>query len=137
MPRTTALAVSKIVEVDVSAGSLEEILAPFIETAVSILEDQCGESDYSEAKFELIERWLAAHFYVCALQPHTLSESAGPASSSYLFKTGYNLNQTRQGQQAMLLDSDGNLASWNQATIKGQSGIRIGIAWGGTSYDSE
>ena len=72
--RTTALAVSKIIQVDVGLGSdLESLLAPFIETASLLITDVCGKSEYTEAKFELIERWLAAHLYGC-FDPQLLSE---------------------------------------------------------------
>lgn len=131
--RTNAVAVSKIIQVDLGLGeSLESIMEPFIETANQMVTDICGASEYTEAKFELIERWLAAHLYGC-FDTQLLSETAGPVTAAYLWKTGYNLNQTRHGQQAMLIDTDGSLATWNQQTIRGTAGMRVGIKWAGSS----
>jgi hypothetical protein len=131
--RTTALAVSKVIQVDLGLGeSLESILEPFIETANQIVNDVCGACDYSDAKFELIERWLAAHFYGC-FDPQLLSETAGPVSAAYLWRTGPMLSQTRQGQQAMMLDTSGKLSTWNSQAVKGTGGQVVGVSWLGTS----
>ncbi len=132
--RTTPEAVAKIIEVDTSLRSLADILEPFIETASQVVTDVCGGSGYTDEKFELIERWLAAHFYGC-FDPQLQGETAGPVTATYFWKTGYVLNQTRQGQQAMLIDTDGSLARYNKQMIDGTAGRTTMFTWGGTEYD--
>ncbi len=132
--RTTAEKVVGIVDFDSNAGEAEVVLAPFIETAADLVDTHCVPQGLSDAKLELIERWLAGHFYAC-FTGQVLSETTGTVSATYLWKTGYMLNQTRQGQQAMIVDSSGALARWNQQTISG-SKLSLSVNWGGSKYDS-
>ena len=132
--RTTPEAVSKIIEVDISTRALADVLEPFIETASQVVTDVCGGSDYTDEKFELIERWLAAHFYG-VFDTQLQGETAGPVTATYFWKTGFILHQTRYGQQAMMIDTDGSLARLNKQLLDGTAGRTTSFTWGGTEYD--
>lgn len=123
MPRTSSTAVQGIIEVDEDAD-----LTPFIETANALVTEVCVPAGYDAARLELIERWLAAHFYA-VLAPRAIVEQVGSAGGGvreqYESKVDLGLSITRYGQQAMMLDTTGGLAALNQATIKGTArGIR-------------
>lgn len=105
--RTTATAVRTIggfpTSLDVDA---------FIETASSLVDEvaACAGSKLSDARLELIERWLSAHF-AKIMSPDVISKSIAGASVSYdgRGKGGQGLSSTSYGQQALLLDSSGCL----------------------------
>lgn len=121
MARTTPELVRGIVETD---GTTD--LEPFILAAESLVTEVCEPAGYSDERLELIERWLSAHFYQIFDTP-TSSEKAGSVSESKQYHIELGLNQTRYGQQAMLLDTKGGLRSVN-------SGKRrvVGAFWLGT-----
>lgn len=124
--RTTSSAVSGIVEV--SSG---DDLTPFIETANALVTDICSPLGYDSTRLELIERWLAAHFY-SIYNVRVSQESAGSVQASYQYKVDLNLNVTMYGQQAMLLDTKGGLASLQKRVIDGAG--KPNVAWMGTNY---
>ena len=128
MPRTTAAAVKAIVEVD---ATISVDLAPYIETANALVTEVCGDAGYNDSRLELIERWLSAHFYAVR-DPRASSERAGPVSASYLNQVGLGFAQTREGQQAMLLDTAGGLAKLNKDMELGRKTPKPGVLWGGT-----
>lgn len=128
--RTTALAVSRLREID--EDDLETALAPFIETASALVDDHCTGGDLDSTRLELIERWLAAHFYTLHNNARlSLSETVGPLTETFFGKVGFVLNLTPYGQHAMILDSTGGLAQWNAKVIKGHTDTP-GITWLGT-----
>lgn len=120
--RTTAEAVAKIIELDlVSVPDIE----PFILVANELVTELCSDSDYSATRLELIERWLAAHFY-CARDPRAASEGLGGLSTGFsLASLGQYLAGTIHGQQAMMLDTAGNLAALNRKAAIGKSVVGI------------
>jgi len=124
--RTTEAAVEGIIEVDVAIP-----LAPFIEAANQLVTDVCGDAGYSTAKLELIERWLAAHFYAVR-DPRATQERAGAVGVTYESKVDLNLALTRYGQQAMLLDTAGGLATLNKRVAEGKVAITPSVTWVGT-----
>lgn len=104
----------------------ETSLTPFIEAASSLVDDliACAEEDeetVSATKAELIERWLAAHFYA-AMDPSVKSESTDGASVSYEGKEEAGLGETRYGRRALSLDTSGCLVTLS-------SGVRASISW--------
>lgn len=111
-------------------------LTPFIAIANQITTDICGASGYTDgfvnSKMELIERWLAAHFYQC-FDNALASARAGSVGASFQYKVGYGLKLTFYGQQAMLLDTDLNLAKQDNIaqTIRK---IKIGGDWLGRRH---
>lgn len=127
MARTTSGAVEGIIEVDSSIS-----LTPFIESANALVTEVCVPLEYDDIRLELIERWLAAHFYAIR-DPRTTSEKAGPVSANYQSKVDLGFNVTHYGQMAMRLDTLGGLAAL-QKKIETGIGIKPGIAFiGGCS----
>lgn len=124
--RTTAALVEGIIQVQDGID-----LTPFIYTANMITTELCGQSGYSDgfvnSQMELIERWLAAHFYAIYDQQLT-SARAGSVSVVYQSKVMFNLMGTTYGQQAMMLDVAGNLAKFTNKVTK-QRQIKISIGW--------
>lgn len=117
MPRTTADLVKAIL-LDDYGPRLDETLPSltgFIETASSMVDDlvTCAADIplvLSDAKLELIERWLAAHCYKQSDKDLT-SKSTEGASGSFAGRTGMRLESTLYGQTAMTLDTSGCLVS--------------------------
>lgn len=123
MARTTAALVAKIIEVDSSIIVTPDTdFAPFIEWANAIITDVCVPLGYDDERLALIEKWLSAHAYAIR-DPRITSEAAGKGavSASYESKVDLNLNLTRYGQSAMVLDTKGGLASLQQKLLKGIS----------------
>lgn len=132
MPRTTATLVGTVIEV--TAG---DDLSSYIETATTLVDSECAASTYTVEKFELIERWLAAHFYACNIRRTQQSTVfGGVAEDVDRPKFELMLNNTLYGQQAMLLDTDGNLAALNNSLqeIKKPLPIyKVGVTWLGSN----
>lgn len=121
--RTTPERVRKIVEVDD-----EDDLAPFIETANSIVDAVCVDSDtytYTAVKLEMIERWLSAHFFMVYVGQVTVEQVAS-LRQQYAFKIDLYLNNTKYGQIALALDTEGNLVKY-QEDLKNGGKRRVGM----------
>jgi hypothetical protein len=123
-------------------GSLPD-LTQYILTASLLCDDISSYAseetiDISSSRLEVIETWLAAHFYGQSDKPLS-EEDKGEAAAVYDGKTGMFLTSTRYGQTAIRLDSTGYLAKLEED----QAGNRRGsIEWLGinaaraTPYDS-
>lgn len=126
MARTTAEAVGEIIEVDSSIS-----LTPFIEVASALVTDMCVPLSYTDTTLELIERWLSAHFY--AIRDKQLKKESldfMDLGLEYSVTVSLYMAQTTYGQQAMLIDYKGGLASLQaQARLadKGVSAVTVGI----------
>jgi len=125
--RTTDELVEEIIEVDSTIS-----LTPFIAVANELVTELCTDSDYSSSRLLLIETWLAAHFYAIR-DPRIESEKAGSVSEKRAIKIGLNLQQTTYGQQAMLLDTSGNLAALNKGMDTGKR--TPSVTWAGQYED--
>lgn len=140
MARTTAAAVKAVLlpGKDYDTENSPD-LTPFIDTAsayvddiVTCAADQDPAVTLTDARLELIERWLAAHFYVVSDQTYA-SKSTEGASASFHGQTGMYIESSRYGQTAMSLDKSGCLAS-----IGGSAGrIRVGTAWLGKAPSNQ
>lgn len=76
----------------------------------------------SAATLKEIERWLAAHMY--AMVDQVLEqEMIGRAGGKFQGKTGMNLDATKFGQMAKMLDTSGLLARMGNGKAR--------MAWGG------
>jgi hypothetical protein len=135
MSRTTSDAVKKLVEVD---ATISTDLAPFIETASSLVDDVVatakksdGSDYYTAPKLELIERWLAAHFYTIR-DNRPASEKAGSVSVNYQYEIGKMLSSSMQGQTALMLDTAGGLASLSKQSEDGKP-RKVGAYYLGSS----
>jgi hypothetical protein len=115
MPRTTDAQVKELFEDTITASRV-----PFIAVANALVTRACvtDDSEYSSADLELIERWLAAHFYTVRA-PVPTSESAGGVSQSLSVSVEVGLGSSMYGQTAMTLDTEGGLAALNAATKDG------------------
>lgn len=126
--RTKESAVRGVIETD----STVEI-TPFIVTANSIvdwLDTQDTEGLLNSNTLELIERYLAAHFYQANRDRNYQSKSTGRASGTFQGVTGKLLESTDPGQTALLLDVTGKLAEL------GKGVLRPSLLWLGTAEDS-
>ena len=110
MARTTELAVQKIL-LDHYDGKSD--LDPFIATASALVDYAVGKDTaglLSSTLRELIERYLAAHFYALADQIKQ-EEHRGKTGAVYQGQTGVGLKGTQYGQAALDLDVSGILAT--------------------------
>ena len=84
--------------------------------AATLLVDRVSTLDtgsvLSSAALEMIERYLAAHFYAISQQIPE-SEGVGKSSTKWQGRTAMGLDFTQYGQHAMLLDFTGTLKSIN------------------------
>jgi hypothetical protein len=117
---------SIMTEVD---GSLTDLTA-FIASANIVVDSVCLDSGYTDAKLALIELWLAAHF-VAVADPRRSSEGAGGISEGRQGQVALNLSVTMYGQQAMIIDTDGNLAALNKK-VDGPAKATIQLQYWGT-----
>jgi hypothetical protein len=108
MARTTSANVESIIEVDASIS-----LLPFISVANELVTEMCLDSGYSDERLELIERWLAAHFY-CTRDPRPTRQQAGPVAENLQSIVDLGLNNSHYGQAAMVFDTAGNLKRLNK-----------------------
>lgn len=126
MIRTTPEEVARIIEVDPAIP-----LEPFI-LAASVLVDEVEQNSSSTFDFDrlqLIETWLAAHFYAIR-DPRYLSERAGSVGTTIESKVDLNLSVTRYGQMAMVLDTTGTLRRLSEVGRR-----RRGAFWLGNEED--
>ena len=126
MARTTSDAVNGILERDATLS-----LTPFITSANLMVTKHCsGDTDYTSADLEEIERYLAAHFYHVT-KTRNDADRAGPVSRTLRSRTGLGLDLTHYGQMAKVLDYKGYLAALD-ARIKDGISTAIGFNWLGT-----
>ena len=123
MPRTTTELVAGIIEVDPLIN-----LDPFILAANALVEQIAEGSELSTERLQLVETWLAAHFYTVR-DPRTTAEKAGPVSASYQSAVALGLNTSHYGQMAQTLDTSGSL----RALASGKR--RPSVLWLGRTAD--
>ncbi len=122
--RTTAVAVSAIIEVD-SAISL----TPFIETASNLTDRvAAATSPPSATTLELIERYLSAHCYTLR-DPRPVSERAGSVGETVQSRVDLGLKTSHYGQMAITLDSTGTLKTISDGKRSAS------VTWLGTDAD--
>lgn len=100
-------------------------LTPFIETAARITQRVASKdagAELTSVDLELIERWLAAHFYAQA-DPILQSTSVGKSGGVFEGKTDMGLKNTRYGLQALALDASGYLTKISNGVVK------VGMKW--------
>lgn len=109
-------------------------LDPFIDAAnnlttqVASIASQNKGLVIGSTTLEIIERYLAAHFYGFQDQ-FFQSKSTGRANATFQGQTGMCLDSTQYGQTAMLMDTTRTLAALNKGGF-------VGINWLGTPYDN-
>jgi hypothetical protein len=127
MARTTSSAVQGVLLRDYDSRD-NPSLTPFIDTASSVVDDValCAVNKgtpLSDAKLELIERWLSAHCYAMNDQPYAEKKTM-QASAVFQGRTGMYLEATKYGQMAVSLDPTGCLSA-----IASGSRKKASIAW--------
>ena len=134
MPRTTSNSVKNILGANYDGTTP---LHPFVITASSLVNKVAGKDltgVLSSDDLELIERWLAAHFYGHADQFYQ-QRSTGRASGGFQGQTAMVFNSTQYGQTALALDVTGELARIQQQATTGKQ--KAGILWGGTRMTND
>jgi hypothetical protein len=129
--RTTAAAVKGLIDVD--DENIPDI-TPFIDAANELVTEVCVPAGYTDGRLELIERYLAAHFYAVrdpAASPS--SETAGPVGATYRWNVGLFLQGTKEGQQALTLDTAGGLARLSKQLENGTRRRTVSATWLGTT----
>lgn len=120
MSRTTASAVQTLLGRNWDQASS---VTPYIDTASAIVDQvvSCASDrgvTMTDATLELMERWLAAHFYT-QMDPLYKSKTTGRASATFADQD--------YKKAAMQLDQSGCLAGI-------MSGMVAEVFWGGTRY---
>jgi hypothetical protein len=131
VPRTTPQLVRGVIRVKDGVD-----LTPFIDSASLLVTKECTSSGYTDGHLELIERWLAAHFYDVNF-PRRSMGGAGEGVTEQMepVRVDLGFNNTKYGQQALRLDVAGNLAgleNW-QKTVKKPTGFGARTKWLGTA----
>lgn len=137
MARTTKAQIEAIIEVDATVVPDDAAMEPFILVANELVTERCTgaagpSTPYTDARLEMIERWLAAHFYTNR-DPRVTDERAGGVSATYQSSVGLGFDTSHYGQMAMRLDTNGGLAKLNEDTKKGRPRVRV--VWPGTYPD--
>jgi hypothetical protein len=133
---------AKEFKASLNQSQVDAILLPFITTANSLVTRACSNAKqadgtsayYTSDDLELIERWLAAHFY-CVNANRATSERAGSVGASYSITTALNLASSMYGQTALVLDANGGLAALSKQAEEGTTN-RIGVAYLGSNCDA-
>ena len=101
---------------------------PFIDDAVLMLTNVV-EDRLDDDTFDLVTRYLAAHL-IAVSDPRVSMEKVKSLQVRYDTKLDKGLGITHFGSTAMLLDSSGRLAAWNNRVITG-GGLKQ-FFWAGT-----
>lgn len=130
MARTTSNNVSAILLEDYDTNNS---LTPFIETASTIVDtvNNCASLkgiSLSSTQLELIERWLAAHYYVMSDQNYRSKRTEG-ASAVYQGETGKYFEASKYGQTALSIDYSG--------CLKSLMNPRVGVYWLGKELNEQ
>ena len=110
MPRTRPTAVQSILQNEYDLEN-RPALEGFIDTASMMVDEIVVEDTalkMTATRLELVERWLAAHFYQIS-DPGYQSRTTAGASGSFTGQTSQTFKATRYGQQALALDLTGFL----------------------------
>ena len=89
--------------------------------------DRVMRQNYTSAQLELLERYLAAHFY-CKSDPLYISKGNMGASGSFQRKTDDGFQLTEYGRAACEMDTTGVLSAIGKRQV-------AGIAWAGRNRD--
>jgi hypothetical protein len=125
--RTTPEAVKKILVKYASGVDFTAFIAP----ASDLVTEWCVNIPYAPRfpyaswRLEMIERWLAAHFYT-AFHRQPIEKKLGEGTVKWDPKMGaWGFETSSYGQIAMTLDSNGSLARLNRHAKNGVRGIVV------------
>lgn len=128
--RTSDALVRGIIKLPVSVTDL----TPFMEAANEMVDEllapltnpDTGQSFHLPARLTRIETWLSAHF-AAVEHRRRIQEGVGPIQATYEGKVDLNLSVTEYGQQAMVLDTSGTLARYNNALQDAKGSLPAGV----------
>jgi energy-converting hydrogenase Eha subunit H len=130
MARTTLAAVNKIIQYDSTNIPDPQLM---LDSASLMVTNVIGTAlDTSTA--ELVERYLAAHL-IAISDPRIQSEQVRSLQQSYQVRLSDGLGITHFGSTAMMLDSSGKLAVWNNKIVKGM--VKFDLFWAGKAGDTD
>lgn len=123
MARTTTDAVEEIL-----GENFDDVLpvAPFVESATVLVDrvQACARrrsKTLTDTELELIERWLAAHYWGQAAGLFDGRATQGVVSGKFQGQTGMHLEGTYYGQRALELDYSGCLTAIVNRQVAGAS----------------
>ena len=133
MARTTTTLVAEILGGHYVSGSSPS-LQPFIDSATLVISRviTCATTKgitISTDEAEMIERYLAAHYFSFADQLYQ-SKATNGASGSFQGQTGKGIESSQYGMAALQIDPSGCLA----AIAKG---ARASVTWGGKPSNTQ
>jgi uncharacterized membrane-anchored protein YitT (DUF2179 family) len=102
---------------------------PFIDDAVIFLTAVIGAGVVSNAVFDMVTNYITAHF-ISITDPRVHTEQVKSLLVTYQNKLDKGLGITHFGTMAMMLDTSGKLAAWNQRTIDGKGAVQF--FWAGS-----
>jgi hypothetical protein len=104
---------SELVREIISTELTDSQINAFANTAHLVVQENLASKGLSEARLKQIELYLAAHFLSMRDQ-RKKQVKAGDVAITYQGETSTGLQATLYGQQAMMLDPSGTLASLSQ-----------------------
>lgn len=91
-----------------------------IQSATTLVDSLLSDAGHTAAHLETITAWVASHFYVVS-DPRFLQQKSEENFETYQRgELGRALESTNYGQQAMILDTTGILARYNEAIQSGK-----------------
>jgi len=108
MAWVTISEVREIIDTDLADAAIQTFIAGADSIVSTVLGDDSNLPD--SAKKE-IERWLTAHLMATSREPQIASIGADGVNVTYQGLTGKGLESTFYGQNVLLLDTTGKLAS--------------------------
>jgi hypothetical protein len=123
--RATATEVKQIIDTDLEDPVVEAYITSANTLVGEVFDDSSSVSEDSKKE---IEKWLAAHFIACTREQQMQSAKAQTAEVEYQGKTYTGLYATFYGQQAVMLDPSGKLATLGKkaASIYAVGGVPRG-----------
>ncbi len=126
--RITDAEVKEIIDTDITP------LTAFITAANLIVTANLADKELGVDLLKEIERWLAAHL-IAIRDPRAANEKINNSSVTYQGKTDMGLNHTSYGQQVLILDYTGTMASVG-AGLK-RASLEVIAETDADEYDSE
>lgn len=102
---------------------------PFIDDAVIFLTAVIGTGVVTDAVFDTVTNYMSAHL-ICISDPRVHTEQVKSLLVTYQQKLDKGLGITHFGTMAMMLDTSGKLAAWNQRVIEGKG--KVQFFWAGS-----
>jgi len=113
----------------------DDVLTPFITTAIAVVEKNCIDEDLTAAELNMIALWLSAHFYAIMRARPTREQASQGIGETFQSKVDLGFDVTHYGQMAMRVDWSGALSALNEQAKRGGK-ITISASWLG-STDTE